>query len=170
MTHTSSRRETDRSAGMMSRLRQRLDVAGRDDQGIDLLMDVMLIMIGGALSVLVLGVVVAQVKPTQFCTKDQRTVFAAEAGVDATLSQLRLSLGAPDVITGKTYGDPHKLPCTVQGKVGGTSATLAYLSTITYFDQDPAGKDATWRAANKLSCSGTSGVAIAPSFAVIASQ
>ena len=156
---------------MLSRLRQPLVIADReDDRGIAMLMVVMLIMIVGALSVLVLGVVVAQVKPTAFGTKNERTVFAAEAGIDATLSQLRLSLGAADVVTGKIYGDPRKLPCTVQGQVGGTSATLAYKTTITYFDQDPAGKDATWRAANKLNCSLTNGVQIAPSFAVISSQ
>ncbi|WP_421733820.1 hypothetical protein [Cellulomonas sp.] len=154
----------------MTRMRARFDLASRGDEGVALLMVVMLIMIVGALSVLVLGVTVAQVRPTQFGTKTEQTVFAAEAGIDATLSQLRLNLAAPDLLTGKIYGDPHKLPCTVSGHVGGSSTDLEYVTTITYFDVDPTGKDATWRAANDLTCSTTAGVAIAPSFALISSQ
>ena len=39
------------------------------------------------------------------------------------------SLAAPDLLTGKIYGDPHKLPCTVSGHVGGSSTDLEYVTT-----------------------------------------
>ena len=51
---------------------------------------IMLMMVMSALSVLLLGVVMAQVKPTMFAAKNARTVFAAETGIDSALSQVRL--------------------------------------------------------------------------------
>ncbi len=131
---------------------------------------ILLIMIMAAISVLMLGVVVAQKTPTVFADKNGQTVFASEAGLDAALSQLRSSLGAPDLVTGKIYGDPRLLPCTVQGSVNSAGTPLKYKVNVTYFDQSPTGKDATWRAANKLLCSPTTGVAIAPSFALLSSE
>jgi hypothetical protein len=149
---------------------QQARAAEHSEDGMALLLSLMLIMIVAAMAVLMLGVVVAQVKPTMFGTKNQQTVFAAEAGIDATMSQLRLALGAEDLVTHKTYGDSRKLPCSVQGHLGGTNATLQYTVTITYFDTDPKGKDQAWRDANKLACSPTNGVSIAPSFAVISAE
>lgn len=148
-------------------LRRRTDPSAPADEGVALLTVIMLIMVMGALSVLLLGVVVAQVKPTMFADKNSRTVFAAEAGIDAALSQMRSANGAPD-INGKIYGDSKKLPCTVQGPVDGASTSLTYKVTVSYFDQDPTGKDAAWRTANQLTC--TTGVLIAPSFAVLSSE
>ena len=141
--------------------------AARDDGGIAMLTVIMLIMVCAAISVLMLGVVVAQVKPTVFEAKNTRTISAAEAGISAALSQFRSALGAPDPISGAVYGDPRLLPCTVTGTVGGTSTTLRYDVAVTYFTQSPANKDATWRASNAMTCVNGSGVPTAPSFALL---
>ena len=145
-------------------------VRGRQDaeSGMALMTAVLLIMIVGALSVLMLGLVVAQVKPTLFNAKNSRTIVAAEAGIDAALSQMR-SATSVDAITHKTLGDPRKLPCTVQGPVDAASVDLVYNVTLTYFDEDPKGRDDAWRTLNKLVC-GASGLTVAPSFAVISSE
>ncbi|NUU17656.1 hypothetical protein HP550_10400 [Cellulomonas humilata] len=140
------------------------------DEGIAMLTVIMLMMVMGALSVLLLGVVMAQVKPTMFAGKNARTVFAAETGVDAAMSQVRSALGAPDAVSGQIYGDPTKLPCTVQGKVNGSTATLSYEVTMMYFGEDPAGKDATWRTNNQLTCTPGLGVPVAPSFALLTAE
>jgi len=129
---------------------------------------ILFIMVCAAVSVLMLGVVVAQVKPTVFAAKNTHTISAAEAGVDATLSQLRTALGTPDAITGKIYGDPHKLPCTITGAVGGVG-TPRYDVTIRYFSESPANQDDTWRAGNAFTCTPGSGLHMAPSFALITS-
>ncbi|MGY4642606.1 RICIN domain-containing protein [Cellulomonas sp. URHB0016] len=145
-------------------------VAGDPEGGIAMLTAILLIMVMTALSVLMLGVVTAQVRPTMFADKNGRTVFAAETGLDAALSQMRSALGAPDAITGKIYGNPAKLPCTVQGRVGAATSTLRYVVSVTYFDENPAGKDAAWRAAEKMNCSTTTGVGTAPSFALLSAE
>ncbi len=153
---------------VVAAVRRRLD--GDTESGIAMLTAILLIMVMAALSVLMLGVVTAQVRPTMFADKNGRTVFAAETGLDAALSQMRSALAAPDLLTGKVYGSPAKLPCTVQGKVGAAGSTLRYQVTVTYFDDNPAGKDDAWRAANQMACSPTTGVGTAPSFALLSAE
>ena len=166
-THFSTKGTTMRGAEM------RAILAGRrsddDDEGFAMLTVIMLIMVCTAISVLMLGVVVAQVKPTVFEAKNTRTISAAEAGIDASLSILRTALGAPDVITGQISGNPRKLPCTVAGTVGGTGTSLRYNVAITYFKANPASKDANWRDKNKLTCVVGSGLSTAPAYAIITS-
>lgn len=167
MRASSTGRET--FASMVRRATRRTDLDGPSDEGIAMLTVIMLMMVMGALSVLLLGVVMAQVKPTMFAAKNARTVFAAETGLDSALSQVRSALGAPDV-NGKIYGDPTKLPCTVQGKVNGSSSSLSYEVTMMYFGENPAGRDATWRVNNQLTCTSGSGVPVAPSFALLTAE
>lgn len=138
------------------------------ESGMALLTAVLLIMIVGGLSVLMLGLVVAQVQPTMFNAKNSRTVVAAEGGIDAALSQMR-SATSLDAISNKVLGNPQKLPCTVQGPVNASTPDLTYKVTLTYFDEDPKGKDEAWRTKNKMVC-GASGLTVAPAFAVISSE
>lgn len=166
-----TRRTNQRRATLLAALRRRVADGTRDAEGgIAMLTAVLLVLVLGALSVLMLGVVVSQARPTMFADKNARTVFAAETGLDAALSQMRSALGAPDILTGKIFGDPSKLPCTVQGSVGAAGSTLRYNVTITYYDENPAGKSAAWRASEKMTCSPTTGVLSAPSFALLSSQ
>ncbi len=141
----------------------------RDDRGIAMMAAVLLVMIMGGLSLLVLAMVASQVTPTQFAQKNTRTVFAAEAGMNTALAEIRAAAAAPDY-TGKIYGDRTKLPCTVNGPVDLTGADLTYSVTVQYFTSSPTGKDAAWRTANHLTCTPGSGVPVQPTYAVITSQ
>lgn len=145
-----------------------LESGRRREGGFAMLSVILLVMVVSALSVLMLGVVVAQVKPTVFQAKNTRTIAAAEAGIDATLSQLRTATRTD--LAGNVYGDPHKLPCTVSGTVGGASATLTYAVQIAYFTVNPAGMNAAWRSANQIVCTPGNGMSYSPSFAVITSS
>ena len=142
---------------------------GSEEDGMALLTTIMLIMVVGSLSVLMLGVVVAQVKPTLFGAKYSRTIVAAEAGVDAALSQIR-SATSKAKVSQDVLGDPKKLPCSVEGRVSDESGEYAYTATVDYFLDDPRGKDAAWRATNSLKnfCEKISRPV--PAFAVISSR
>lgn len=143
----------------------RLAVARQDrDAGAALLTVLLFILVLTILSVVVLGSLVSQVRPTAFTQDSSRSLFAAEAGVQATLGQVRTAV---KVVGPDTYGDPAKLPCALKGTVGEAGQALTYDVTISYFGLDPAGQDAGWRAANALAC--TTGTALTPSFAIITS-
>ncbi|WP_197030003.1 ricin-type beta-trefoil lectin domain protein [Cellulomonas sp. URHE0023] len=147
-------------------LLERRRAAAARDEGVAMLTVIMLIMVMSALSVLMLGVMVAQVKPTMYAGKNTRTIFAAETGLDSALSQIRSAIGPVDM-DGKYYGAPTLLPCSVQGKVDSSTSTLTYAVNVSYFDQDPTGKDDAWRSTNKLACVSGAGVTISPSFAIL---
>lgn len=149
---------------MLHRLQRRARLAAED--GAALLMVLMLIMVTATLSILVLGLVLAQVKPSQFAQKNSRTVFAAEAGIEAALGEIRSSLKPPDH-SGAVYGDRSKLPCTVDGPVVSGTDNLTYSVAITYYKDDPSGKDPVWLAANKLACNKGYGTLVEPSFAIL---
>jgi len=151
----------------------------RADGGFAMLSVILLILVFAAVSVLMLGAVVRQVKPTMFEAKSTRTISAAESGIDATLSQFRTAT-VVDSITGDVYGDPHKLPCVagalagadggvVAGTVGVSPATLRYDVTIRYFNVSPADKSEAWRASSALPCVAGTGLANPPNFALITS-
>lgn len=145
-----------------------LESGRRREGGFAMLSVILLIMVVTALSVLMLGVVVAQVNPTVFQAKSTRTISAAEAGIDATLSQLRTATRTD--LAGNVYGDPHKLPCAVSGTVGGATVTLTYDVQIAYFSANPAGMNSAWRSANQAVCTPGNGMSYSPSFAVITSK
>ena len=146
------------------------DLHDGDDRGVALLSALLLFMIMAALSILVLGLVVSQVTPTQFAEKNTRTIFAAEAGVETALAKIRTATGSAD-FTGKIYGDPKKLPCTVSGAVDSAGSGTTYQVTVQYFKDDPAGQSEAWRASKAMPCSGTAGTGTAlPAYAFITSH
>ena len=61
--------------------------------------------------------------PTLLANKNSRTLTAAQAGIDATIAQLRNATRLP---RGVPMGDIHKLPCTVTGTVDGTGGAAHY--------------------------------------------
>ncbi|WP_258723187.1 RICIN domain-containing protein [Cellulomonas sp. NS3] len=141
----------------------------RDDSGVAMMTTVMMMLIMTALSVLVLGLVVNQVAPTQFAQKNTRTIFAAEAGVEAALGRIRTAVGTPD-FTGAVYGNPQKLPCTLSGAVDAAGSATSYTATVRYFTEDPSGRDDAWLATNAMSCSPSNGTgSVLPSYAMISS-
>ena len=137
------------------------------DGGFAMLTVILLIMVCAAVSILMLGVVIAQVKPTVFEGKNTRTISAAEAGVDATTSQFRTAT-VKDAITSVVSGDPRLLPCTVKGTVGASGSTLRYDVSIRYYAANPESRDAAWRQ-NFIVCSPTAGLIKPPAYAIITS-
>lgn len=148
---------------------RRLRAARRGgDAGVAMVTAVLMIMILAGLSMAVLAVIVAQVAPTQFAEKNTRSVYAAEAGIEAALSQFRTAEGAPDA-TGAVYGQKSKLVCNFSGTVAADSGPLTYAVTIRYYRNNPAGKSDAWLTSNAMSCTNGVGPASQPSYAEIVS-
>ncbi|NKX93363.1 hypothetical protein HF995_08795 [Sanguibacter hominis ATCC BAA-789] len=140
----------------------------RRDEGYAMPTAILLIMVCTALSVLMLGVITAQLKPTLFAAKNSRTIAAAEAGVDASLTVIR-NARSIDPISTTELGDPRKLPCTVTGRLDGSS-NYSYRATVRYYDLDPSGKTEDWRSANAKTCTPGNGLSASPMFALISSE
>lgn len=153
----------------MRRIHHILSRVNRTDDGVAMLSALIAIMIMTALTVLVMGLVVSQVMPTQFARKNTRTIYAAEAGIESALGQLRTAVGAPDV-TGAVYGSTAKLPCSMTGTVSDPGGPLSYTVSIRYYTDNPAGRDATWLNANKMACTDGSGTGgLQPQYAYVSS-
>jgi len=158
-------------ATLHRRLERRLRAATRPgtEAGVAL-MSVMLFMIlltGMALTLL--SIILAQVGPSYVAQKSTKTVYAAQAGIQAALGVVRSAAGTP--VGGQVYGDPAKLPCTFTGDVDGSAANAAtYAVSIQYFVLDPTGKTEPWLSNNDLSCSPSTGVSAPPKYAYIVSQ
>lgn len=147
----------------MRRALARLRGGADGDEGAALLTVIMLMFIVGALSVLVLGAVVSQVRPTLATQESSRTVFAAEAGVQTALSQIRSATGSSG------QGDRRALPCTVSGSVDGTGGRVTFTANVRYYSANPTGQSDDWldAPANKLTCTTPGGPTRTPSFAVV---
>lgn len=102
------------------------------------------------LSVLVIGLVVAQTRPTLFTNKNTRTISAAQAGIDSAIAQIRNASTTDG--SGNTVGEIHDLPCVVQGTVEDSVGKTTYKAEVSYFNEDPEGKDDAWRNLKKLKC------------------
>ncbi|GAA4967477.1 hypothetical protein GCM10023225_07580 [Kineococcus glutinatus] len=127
-------------------------------------------LIAAALSLLLLALVIAQVAPTQLQQKTTRTIAAAQAGVDAALSEIRTAQASANV-AGRIFGDPAKLPCQLTGTVGdssaGSTSATSYSVAVEYYDTDPTDLTAAQRAGRLISCTPGSGTAVVPSYALI---
>lgn len=133
-------------------VRRRSDAArASGEDGVAMLVALMMIMLLSALSVVVLAVVVGQMGPTHFAEKNTRTVYAAEAGVEATLGAIRTAAGSPD-FRGKVFGNPKNLPCSLTGAVNDDNDDGAYTVLVQYFSEDPVPHDDAWRAGHAMAC------------------
>lgn len=152
-----------------ARLRARLRTA-RDggDEGVAILLVIMMMLVVTSLSLLVLGVVIAQVQPTALAQKSTITINGAQAGVDAALSQIRTAVGTPDA-SGNPVGDRTALPCTLQGTVGAGTDKTAYDVKVEYYDTDPTDLADADRPSHRVTCTAGSGVSVVPGFALITS-
>jgi len=150
-------------------LRRRLEAArAGGDEGVALLLVLMCMLIATSLSMLLLGVVIAQVEPLQVQQKSTRTINGAQAGIDATLSQIRSAVSAANA-EGKVFGDRGELPCTVTGAVGADPGDLGYTVTVSYYDVDPTDLTTAQRVPHALVCTPGSGTAVVPAFALMTS-
>lgn len=156
--------------GAVRRVLRARAAGGTSDAGVAMLAAIMLATILLGMSALVLGIVVSQVRTTQFGDKNTRTIYAAEAGVEATLGKIRTAAASPD-FTGKTYGDASQLPCSLSGAVDAAASGTTYSVVVQYFADDPAGHTDAWRSTNKLACTAGSGTgSVLPAYAYITSK
>lgn len=133
-------------------LRARQRAARESESGAAMLMTIMLAILVAGVMLVLLAVLTAQLRPLQIAQKTTRTVYAAQTGIQAGLSVMRsntITVGTGP--TAVTYGDPTKLPTSLAGTVdGSTTSALKYTVSIAYYATNPAGKNNTWLAANKL--------------------
>ncbi len=146
-------------------IRRRL-TAIRGDDGIAMMLALLMIVMVGTLTVAIGAVVVGQVGPSQSERKLTRTVNASEAGFDAALNRIRAATKVVATAKGsETVGDITKLPCgPITGQVSNNTGGLTYSVDIVYY----AGKPLT--TANVLACNGMAGTAAVPAFATLTSK
>lgn len=168
-----------------SRIRARLARRPQGDDGVALMTVLFVLLVASGLAISLTGVVLSQTLPAMYEKKSTRSLHSSEAGIDYTLSRLRDSRGVPreiaqlDGTVTTIDGDQTALPCTPS--LGGPGAPGPNWQqsldlgaagrtdvTITYFLNDPSGKDAAWRQANKMACATTID-SPAPLFALITS-
>ncbi len=138
------------------------------DDGVAMVTALLAIMILSMFSVLMLGLLLSQKLPTDFQRSSTQTIFAAEAGVNSVVGQIR-SADAPPDSQGAVYGDNKQLPCSAAGPVDATGSTLKFSATISYFVTDPTDQSDAWRASHALGCTPGTGPSADPGFAVITS-
>jgi hypothetical protein len=135
-----------------------------DDRG-SLPMLLMVTVVGLMLSGLLLPMLVTQDRSTRFSTTRIRALDAAQAGIDATLGQIRAA------VDGTGIGNSAALPCgPVSGSVDGADPQ-SYTVTIGYYTVDPVASPT----APKMVCSAGYGAfdpsssQSAPSYALLTS-
>ena len=158
---------TAHRSGFISRIAN-----ARADSGVAMLSAILFMIVMAGLGTIIVSTVLGQVKPTYADQKQTETVYAAQAGIQATLSLFRnavlISSGVPqvDITTGATIGDPKKLPCSVMGDTNPVAGDgVQYTVSIRYYDVDPTFQTPTWQTTtslatgDQLACSTTTGVA-----------
>jgi len=150
-----------------TRLRRIRELDAGGERGLALIAAVFFMVLVAGLSLVVLGVLLAQSSQGFVEAKNTKTVYAAQAGLQAALGIIR-SAALPADGAGDVFGDTSKLPCTLTGKVDGETEGTGYSVTISYFITDPLGSTPQWQAANKLPC-GPGTPPVYPRYALIKS-
>jgi hypothetical protein len=144
---------------------RRMNRAGGAESGIALLTALFFMVLVAGLSLVLLGVILGQTTQGYVEQKNTKTVYAAQAGLQATLGILRSAALPPDG-GGNVFGNVSKLPCTVTGYVDGNGVGTGYSVSVAYYTEDPLGHDDFWRLHNKLPHSGTC-ITSLPKYALI---
>ncbi|MCU1543334.1 MAG: hypothetical protein JWM50_1199 [Microbacteriaceae bacterium] len=141
----------------------------RGDDGAALVSALLFMILLSGMSFVLLAIVLGQIGPSYAAQKSTKTVYGAQAGLQAALGVVRSATGTAVDANNVPYGDLSKLPCSFGGNVDGAPGETAYAVTIGYYITDPTGKDDAWLASNDLAC-GASGVTQQPFFAYIVSK
>lgn len=147
----------------------RTAIEGRES-GAAMVTTLLAIMLTATLSMIMLAVIMNQVMPTSYLQTSSQTIFAAEAGVNAVVGQIRTSDSVATPLG--VYGDTASLPCEsapVMGTVGGATSDLRYEAVVRYYREDPTGQTEVWLDANKVTCAVGSGPVQNPIYALITS-
>jgi len=128
--------------------RFRLVREGRqDERGVALISAIMFMVLLTGVSLVLLGVILGQIAPAYVAQTSSRTVYAAQAGLQAGLGVLRSNT---TTISSVTFGDRTKLTCGFTGNADGVSSEVSYRVEVLYFTVDPTGKDRAWHLSNDM--------------------
>lgn len=146
-----------RLASLITSLRDRTLRGDAAERGVAMLSAIFFMVVVAGLSVVLLSVALSQQAPTLTAQKGTKTIYSAQAGLQAALGVIRTAAGpaSPD---GQRLGSTAKLPCALNGTVEGTGTGTSYQVEVQYFIIDPRGKDASWRDDEKMDCSPPDGV------------
>ena len=146
------------------------DSAG--ERGIALIMALFFMVLVAGLALVLLGVLLTQSTQGYVESKNTKTVYAAQAGLQAALGVIR-SAALPADASGDVFGDPSKLPCTLEGRVDAEDPNTTYQVTISYFVSDPLGTTQAWQDSHDIECLSNSAPGISatgyPRYALIKS-
>jgi hypothetical protein len=133
-----------------------------DDSG-SLVFALLLTLVGVSVSALLMPVVIRQLSSTRDSVQRVHELGAAQAGIDVALAHIR---AANDGAGNGVLGD---LPCGPYTGTVTAGGTERYQVTIDYFATDPAGKSASWLAANEITCLTGGGTYSVPGYALLRS-
>jgi Tfp pilus assembly protein PilX len=134
------------------------------ERGAALLSAMIFMIIMAGLSVVVLSTVLSQTVPSVAAQRNTKTVYAAQAGMQASFAMLRSAAATPDS-DGNVYGSLSKLKCSVTGQVDAQANGLNYSATIKYYASNPS----TNPVPPEIPCSAL-GVSSQPRYALITSS
>jgi len=139
----------------------------KDEKGFAMLTAISFIILMAGLTVVLLSVVLGQLTPTYLDQKTTKTVYSAQAGIQATLAVFRSIGTAPTYV----YGDPSKLPCSfTSNTTGATAGGNQYAVSVAYYSADPSGLTGAALTAINIPCiSSAGGLLVSPAYAVITS-
>ncbi|MBW4033766.1 MAG: RICIN domain-containing protein [Acidobacteria bacterium] len=145
---------------------ERLRDARRDD-GVAMVIVLLMIMVILGLTVTLVSTLVATPPAIYLAERGTKTIYAAQAGLQAAVGQLR-NTPTTSSAPGTPLANPADLPCTVSGTVDGSSS---YSVTIKYYNSNPAGKTVSWLASRSNIASTRCAIGTkAPAFALIQSS
>jgi hypothetical protein len=155
-------------SGMAARVQH-----GSSERGVAMLSAILFMIIMAGIGTVIVGIVVSQATPSNIAQKSTKTIYAAQAGMQAALGMLRTAQ-SPDV-SNTYYGDPTKLPCGLTGDTNGTNdASSVYTVSINYYSIDPTGLTASQLAGISgavVPCNAPNGTGtVVPKWAVLVSK
>ncbi|TQO20398.1 hypothetical protein FB472_2030 [Rhodoglobus vestalii] len=133
-----------RLAKLFTALRDRTRTNGAAESGVAMLTAIFFMVIIAGLSVVLLSVTLSQSAPGFTAQKSTKTIYSAQAGLQAALGVMRTAADDTSPVD-EVVGDIEKLPCTMTGSVDGIASGTSYAVAVQYFTTDPTGKGTTWR-------------------------
>ena len=147
---------------------RRMNCAGGAESGIALLTALFFMVLVAGLSLVLLGVILGQTTQGYVEQKNTKTVYAAQAGLQAALGIIR-SAALPADEAGAVFGDINKLPCTFSGRVDANDDGTGYSVAVKYYLEDPLGSDPGWQSTEFVQAPGDCAFASLPKYALIKS-
>jgi hypothetical protein len=142
-------------------LRRRLPASGDETGSLPMLM--LVILVGMALSALLIPTIITHFRSTQNEIERVHALGAAQTGFDVALGQIRAAKDS----TGA--GVSAAMPCGPLTGAVSAGSRARYQISIGYYATDPVGQSATWLVNNKMICAPGFATKYVPSFALLTS-